>query len=129
MGKAGMRPLDFVSVARQLGKNEDEASLRSAASRAYYGAFHFAGQRLEELTANHSNSFRWSGVRKNHDNLRAEWRLRWGPAGYLIASFLFDAHEMRKTADYELEVVFTPEDKAAAFGFVAQALLAVHRMR
>lgn len=124
-----MRALDFVSVARQLGKNQDEGSLRSAASRAYYGAFHFAGERLEQTTAGSANPFAWLGVRKSHTGLQGQWAIRQGHTGYLIANFLFRAHQLRNKADYALESVFTLEDTQAAFRFVARALLAVHRLR
>lgn len=124
-----MRPLEFITVARRLGKNQDEASLRSAASRAYYGAFHFAGERLEGLTAASPNPFKWTGVNKNHGRLREEWRTRLGDTGQAVASSLFHAHELRKKADYDLHLVFTPEDKVEAFQFVAQALRAVRQAR
>ena len=124
-----MRPLDFVTVARQLGKNQDEASLRAAASLAYYWVFHFAGERLEQLTKDSPNPFSWSGVPKNHRRLGDQWAARKPGVGYIIAELLFHAHELRKKADYDLDLILTPEDKNEAFAFVAQALLAVRRTR
>jgi hypothetical protein len=47
----------------------------------------------------------------------------------MIASFLFLAHELRKKADYDLHLVFTPEDKDDTFRFVARTLLAVRQVR
>ena len=129
MGTAGVRALDLVSLARRLGKNQDECSLRCAASLAYYGAFHFAGEGLEQLTSSEPNPFQWSGTRKSHIQLREEWRTRGGESGRTIATSLFNAHELRKKADYDLHAVFTPEDKEEAFGFVAQVLLAGRRAR
>ena len=124
-----MRPLEFVSLARRLGINGDEASRRAAASLAYYGAFHFSGERLERSTADSPNRFMWTGANKNHGRLREQWRARMGDTGYSVASALLHAHELRKKADYDLHLDFTPEDKEEAFGFVARILLAVRRVR
>jgi uncharacterized protein (UPF0332 family) len=129
VGKAAVKPLEFITIARQLGKNSEEINLRVAASRAYYGVFHFAGERLEQLTVASPNPFRWTGARKNHEGLRAEWRNRFGTTGHAIANALFYAHELRKKADYDLHLVFTSEDKDETFQFVAQAILAVRRAR
>lgn len=43
-----MNPLDFISLAIRLSNSEKEADLRSAVSRAYYGAFHFSRLTLVE---------------------------------------------------------------------------------
>ena len=43
-----MNPTDFVSVAVKLSNSRLEAELRTAVSRAYYGAFHEARELLEE---------------------------------------------------------------------------------
>jgi hypothetical protein len=84
---------------------------------------------LEQLTAASPNPFRWTGARKNHEGLRAEWRNRFAAAGHTIANPLFYAHQFRKIADYDLHLVFTPKDKDETFQFVAQAILAVRRAR
>ena len=126
MGKVTLSPWDFITLARRLGNNQDEVSLRSAVSLAYYGAFHFAGEQLERLSADSADPFRWTGARKSHSGLRNQWAERLGTTGDLVASNLFHAHELRTKADYDLHLVFTPEDKEA-FGFVAQVLLAVRR--
>lgn len=46
-----MNPDDFVSLAGKLAANAnaDEATYRTAVSRAYYGAFHLAAAFLAEL--------------------------------------------------------------------------------
>ena len=124
-----MTPLDLVTLARRLGKSQDEASLRAAASLAYYGAFHFAGERLEQLTADSPERFPWSGRLKSHKRLRDQWTDRGGDAGRTIGNSLFNAHELRKKADYDLDIIFTPEDKEETFRFVAQVLLEVRRIR
>lgn len=41
-----MDPLDFIALAIRLSNSQNEADLRSAVSRAYYGAFHIARQFL-----------------------------------------------------------------------------------
>jgi hypothetical protein len=84
---------------------------------------------LEQLTVASPNPFRWTGARKNHEGLRAEWRNGFGIIGHAIANALFYAHELRKKADYDLHLVFTSEDKDETFQFVAQAILAVRRAR
>ena len=40
---------DFIHLAGKLATSVDEAALRSAVSRAYYGAFHLALQFLEDI--------------------------------------------------------------------------------
>jgi hypothetical protein len=40
---------DFIHLAGKLATSADEAALRSAVSRAYYGAFHLAQQFLEDI--------------------------------------------------------------------------------
>jgi hypothetical protein len=84
---------------------------------------------LEQLTEGLPDPFGWSGVPKSHSGLRVQWAVRRGPLGRLIADLLFNAHELRKKADYDLDLVFTPQDKDQAFRFVARALLAVRSVR
>ncbi|HEX7380161.1 MAG TPA: hypothetical protein VF278_23775, partial [Pirellulales bacterium] len=43
-----MSPNDFVSLAVKLSNSAHEAELRTAVSRAYYGAFHSARDLLED---------------------------------------------------------------------------------
>lgn len=43
-----MNPADFIALAVKLSNSQEEADLRTAVSRAYYGAFHSARQLLEE---------------------------------------------------------------------------------
>lgn len=43
-----MNPLDFIALAIRLSNSRNEADLRSAVSRAYYGAFHMARQFLAD---------------------------------------------------------------------------------
>lgn len=43
-----MDPLDFIALAIRLSNGQNEAELRSAVSRAYYGAFHLARQYLQD---------------------------------------------------------------------------------
>lgn len=44
-----MDPRDFISLALRLSASNNEADLRSAVSRAYYGAFHVARQFLLDV--------------------------------------------------------------------------------
>lgn len=43
-----MDPADFISLAIRLSNNPREADLRTAVSRAYYGAFHLARRLLRD---------------------------------------------------------------------------------
>jgi uncharacterized protein (UPF0332 family) len=43
-----MNPADFISLAIKLSNSQQEAELRTAVGRAYYGAFHAARELLEE---------------------------------------------------------------------------------
>jgi uncharacterized protein (UPF0332 family) len=43
-----MEPLDFIALAIRLSNGRNEADLRSAVSRAYYGAFHLARQFVQD---------------------------------------------------------------------------------
>ena len=43
-----MNPSDFISLAVKLSYSRQEAELRTAVSRAYYGAFHVAREALED---------------------------------------------------------------------------------
>lgn len=43
-----MNPADFISLAVKLSNSQQEAELRSAVSRAYYGAFNVARELLED---------------------------------------------------------------------------------
>lgn len=42
-----MDPREFISLAIRLSSSSRESDLRSAISRAYYGAYHVAGELLE----------------------------------------------------------------------------------
>jgi uncharacterized protein (UPF0332 family) len=44
-----MNGSDFLHLAIQLGQSNDEARLRTAVSRAYYGVFHLAKDLLAEF--------------------------------------------------------------------------------
>lgn len=43
-----MDPADFISLAIKLSSSRQESELRTAVSRAYYGAFHAASELLDE---------------------------------------------------------------------------------
>lgn len=42
-----MNPADFISLALKLSNSQQESELRTAVSRAYYGAFHSARELIE----------------------------------------------------------------------------------
>jgi uncharacterized protein (UPF0332 family) len=102
-------PREFIRLASNLTEGSDEARWRSAVSRAYYGLFHLAGEKLEALTRNSDQPFRWTGRRKGHAELRLHWDRRAQFQGSLIANALARAYHMRNVADYELNSNFTKE--------------------
>lgn len=130
-----MDPHELVTLARRLADQGSEVALRAAASRAYYGAFHLAGEKLEALTAADSTPFRWTGVRKYHSgngtpqdhSVQTEWASRRGASGTTIANLLAKAHDFRKRADYDLHISFTGTDKDQAFSKVAELIWVIRK--
>jgi hypothetical protein len=109
---------EFVSFAGRvvaLGK----AGARSAISRAYYGAFHTAGELIEELTG---ESLR-SG--KAHNLVPQYVMSADHDAGNLAARLLSDLHGHRIKADYELSMEFVEATDFAKTQ--VEAALAVQR--
>lgn len=115
-----MNASEFISFAGRvvaLGK----AGARSAISRAYYGAFHCAGEFIEELTG---ESLR-SG--KSH-NLVPQYMLSTSNhAGNLAGRLLLDLHNRRIKADYNLSLE-TVEDVDFAKTQVEAALEAQRQL-
>ncbi|HUY33665.1 MAG TPA: HEPN domain-containing protein [Pirellulales bacterium] len=90
-----MDPTEFIEVAEQLLEDGDEPHLRTAVSRAYYGAFHVARRFLQNCGVEVPRS-------DVHDKLR--WCLQQsGSQDLEIASRQLDAlRAERNKADYDL---------------------------
>ena len=87
--------IEYLTLAEELAKNTDEASLRSAISRAYYYAFHLALKRAR------ANSFEYLSGEGTHTQL---WRLFTAspdPDCIKLGHLAERLKENRRRADYE----------------------------
>jgi hypothetical protein len=94
-----MTPHEFITFAGKLAAmgSGGEAAVRSAVSRAYYGAFHLAREFLDELTVTVPANLR------SHAFVR-QCLIGSGVADAVFAGgALHDLHTERIRADYELE--------------------------
>jgi len=91
---------DYVDLAEELLKREDEASHRSAVSRAYYGVFCIARNRLS-MTYDKSRFVHWQVIKRL-------WKSN-NPKHKKLAKILSDLKRARERADYE-EDSFKRED-------------------
>lgn len=95
-----MDPHDFISLAIKLSNSQNEAELRSAVSRAYYGAFHLAGQFLEDC------GLRWP--RKEIYAAEIHGKVRYclsesaNADAVLASDKLWSLRDLRNKADYNL---------------------------
>jgi uncharacterized protein (UPF0332 family) len=96
-----MDPTDFISLAIRLSNSQRESDLRTAVSRAYYGAFHLSRRLLGDC-----------GVQLSRKDLyKAEVHLKlrycFGESGneeaVLISKKLGSLRERRNEADYDLD--------------------------
>lgn len=106
---------EFIHLAGKLCVLRDaaEAEFRTAASRAYYGAFHLANQFMDEL------GFTVPDNENAHGQLRLRLLNSGEPTCVAAGKFLREMHQNRLVADYKLEI-----DK---FQDAAQARLIVER--
>jgi len=96
-----MKPTEFTAFAERLAVQPatTPASIRSATSRAYYGAFHLVREFLEQL------EFQPGGQHNLH-----LWFLDCSePHGGAIGRLLGNLQSYRIKADYRLELLFTEE--------------------
>lgn len=97
----------YLTLAEELGAREDEASLRSAISRAYYFVYHLALQRAE------ANDFKASPGEPSHRQL---WRLfdeSPETACKKLGVIATRLKQKRERADYEPVFVRIEEEKSA----------------
>ena len=88
---------DFINLAGKLATSRDEASLRSAVSRAYYGAFHLVLAFLEDIERT---------VPRNanaHVQVARKLQSAGQSDAYRAGSLLRDLHTERIKADYRLD--------------------------
>ena len=92
-----MQGQEFISVARALlNRLDDPAFVRSAISRAYYGAFHYAKHALRRFdcphtAANHKHPDKWQALSNAPVHKVKE-------AGQKLS----DLYEQRRKADYDM---------------------------
>lgn len=96
-----MNPTDFISLAVRLSGSRQEADLRTAVSRAYYGAFHAARELLEQCGVGFPA--------KELFGADVDTKVRFCLANTgdadasLIANKLSDLRSQRNFADYDLK--------------------------
>ena len=85
---------EYLKLAQELGARTDEASLRSAASRAYYYVYHLALQRAE------SNDFQIRSGEGTHTQLWRCFSANPEPDCQRLAQIAGRLKEKRERADY-----------------------------
>ena len=88
---------EFIILAGKLATSADEASLRSAVSRAYYGAFHLAIQFLNDIerpVPQNANA---------HVYVARQLQRSGQSDAFRAGSLLGDLHSDRIKADYRLD--------------------------
>lgn len=91
---------DFHTFAIWLAEQKsDEASLRTAISRAYYAGYHLAAQRMQ------TKGWEPKGKGDDHGSLIAA--MRRGGRTKQLGDILYDLLEFRRHADYHLEAAAT----------------------
>jgi uncharacterized protein (UPF0332 family) len=98
-----MDPRDFISLALRLTTSQNKADLRSAVSRAYYGAFHVARQLLIDV------GLRWPRKESYAAEIHVKVRHCLSQSANLDAMFagdqLWSLRDLRNQADYELDSI------------------------
>lgn len=96
-----MNSADFVSLAVKLSNGRQEAELRTAVSRAYYGAFHSARELLEECGVSFPAKELFGA--DVHRKLRFCLANAENADAALISNRLNYLRRRRNTADYDLK--------------------------
>src|SRR5262245_15254998 len=99
-----MNGRDFLVTARRMAGTSDEADWRSAASRAYYAAFHVARDLLSGLR------FRTPRADRAHEYLYRRLNNCGEPVAVRAASLLHALRTLRNLADYDVGVPFPVQD-------------------
>jgi uncharacterized protein (UPF0332 family) len=103
-----MNGRDFLPAARRLANGADEADWRSAASRAYYAAFHAARDLLTDLR------FRAPRADRAHNYLYARLNNCGAPLVRRAANLLTDLRTLRNVADYDVRQPFAARQASAS---------------
>lgn len=96
-----MNPTDFISLAVKLSNSRQEAELRTAVSRAYYGAFHAARELLEQCGVGFPPKELLGA--EIHMKVRFCLANADDADAMLIANKLSDLRSQRNLADYDLK--------------------------
>src|SRR5438128_7800366 len=98
-----MNGRDFLSAARRQAAPDHESDWRSAASRAYYAAFHVARDLLTAL------GFTTPTADRAHDYLYHRLNNCGVPAVQQASSVLHDLRRRRNRADYDIQSSFASQ--------------------
>lgn len=102
-----MQPNEFLTLADKLAAMGDEASHRSAVSRAYYAAYHHCNRWHCQLPAPGSNAGQQGGVHQTLinqlSNPAPELSADEKRASRLLGTRLSIVKKARKKADYDLQ--------------------------
>jgi hypothetical protein len=109
---------EFLRLASRLAamQSADEATLRTAVSRAYYGVFHLAKSYLADLgigVAGHAQPHQFLSVAGNQDAMRAAICLAEIQSARIIADYRLERPEPR-SIDYVREAIEMAFDCAAS---------------
>lgn len=96
-----MDPADFISLAVKLSNSQQDSELRTAVSRAYYGAFHSARDLLEECGIRFPRSELLGA--DIHRKVRFCLAQTDNGDATLVVNRLSSLREQRNTADYDLK--------------------------
>lgn len=97
-----MDPADFLTLAIKLSNSQDEADLRTALSRAYYGAFHFVCRFLRDCGVRLSGKELYGA--DVHRKVRFCLNESGSPNARLAGEKLASLRQRRNEADYDLEL-------------------------
>ena len=111
-----MNGRDFLPAARRMAAGTQEADWRSAASRAYYAAFHGARELLAVLR------FRTPRADRAHNYLYVRLNNCGSPTVEQAANDLHDLRGLRNVADYDVGRSFAPDEAAGAIDSAANEL-------
>lgn len=117
-----MDPTDFVTLAIKLSSSRREAELRTAVSRAYYGAFHFAARFLNGCGLSISGKELYGA--QVHVKVRHCLDAAQCDDAALASEKLASLREQRNTADYHLDASgFATPQYAAGMIQIAQQII------
>lgn len=123
-----MDPRDFISLAIRLSSSKREADLRSAVSRAYYGAFHVACALLEDFGIQLSRKDLYGA--DVHMKVRFCLRESGSQAVGRAVEKLGSLRGERNKADYDLKLrLFDPAGVAIQLRMTQEIVDAIDRCR